>query len=96
MFYKRFIKECIRRHSKELEHGAKLVMKAQRFEEIGSNEKAIKCYKSAKKMFNEAKMFAEFIGDKGYKAEAELLIKKVDEQMNKTIFKDFYCGGISH
>ena len=47
-------------------------------------------------MFNEAKMFAEFIGDKGYKAEAELLIKKVDEQMNKTIFKDFYWGGISH
>lgn len=96
LFHKRFIKQCIKNHSKELEHGARMVMKAQKLEEEKNYEKAIKYYEMAKKMFSEAEMFASFFGDKAYQLEAKVLIKKVDEQMNNVIVKDFYRSGIDH
>ena len=94
LFQKKFIRKCIRNHSKELENGAALVMKAQELEKNRKYEKAIKYYKTAKKMFENAKKLAELIGDKEYQAEAQILIKKVDEQLNNAIVTDFYRGGI--
>ena len=96
MQHKRFIRECIRKHSKELEQGARMVMKAQILENGGKREKAVKYYKSAKKMFEQAEMFASFFGDKTYQWEAKILMQKVDDQMSNLIISDFYEGGISH
>lgn len=96
LFHKRFIRECIRKHSKELEHGAKMVMKAQKLEEEGKFEKAIKYYEIAKNMFKQAEMFASFFGDKEYLLEAKILIKNVEDQMYNAIIKDFNKGGINH
>jgi len=93
---KRFIRECIKKHSKELEHSAKMIMRAQKMEAEGKFEKAIKYYESAKKMLEQAEIMASFIGDKGYQAEAKLLMQMVDEQVCNAITKDFYKGGISH
>jgi len=94
LFQKRFIRECIRKHSKELEHGASLVMKAQELEKNRKYEKAIKYYMTARKTFEKAEMLAGFIGDKAYEAEAKALINQVDKQMNNAIVTDFYRGGI--
>ena len=96
LFYKRFISECIKKHSKDLERGAYFVMKAQDLEKKGYLEKAVKCYKRAKQEYKNAEMFAGFLGDKQYQWEAKTLIKMVDEQMEKCIVRDFYRGGISH
>ncbi len=96
MKYDRFIKQCIRNHSKELGHGARVVMEAQKLEQSGKFEKAIKYYDQAKKIFEKAEMMASFIGDKDYEREAKILIHMVEEQKHKAIVTDFYRGGIDN
>lgn len=90
LFYKSFIKQCIRKHSKELEHGAKMVMKAQKLKEERKFKEAIKYYTIAKEMFEKAEILASFIGDKDYELEAKILIKRVEEEINTPIIKGAY------
>lgn len=91
---KRFISKCIKSRDRELEQGDKLVMKAQRLEQLDRFEPAIRCYEQAKIMYQKAYAIAFFIGDKDCKAEAQNLIQQVDKQREDAITTDYYRGGV--
>ena len=93
---KRMVAKCIKNHSKELEDGAKMVMRAQKLEELGKYEQAIKRYEKAEKMFKSAYDIAVLIKDKAYQAEAKVLMQQVDIQKRNAIVTDFYRGGIDN
>lgn len=93
---KRIISKCIKSHSRELEHGARLVMKAQKLEQLDRYEPAIRCYEQAKTKFKKAEIIASFMGDKAYQTEAQMLIQQVSKQREDAITKDLFNGGLDY